>query len=283
MSNDSANPTRLSAWLRCAHPNPGARLRLICFPYAGGSAGVYRTWGKLLSPAIEVCAVQLPGREDRLREQAFIDMNALIPALANALLPDLDKPFVFFGHSLGAAIAFALSQYLQSANQLLPRQLIVSGRCAPHLPNRNAPLYRLSDHDFFQQLRQRYGAIPDVIWQDQEMRAIYLPILRADFALIDRYCHQGSQKLTCPLIACGGVSDPMVTEAEIAAWEQHTENDFAMRMFAGDHFYLNQNPQPLLQMLEQQLSNTMQCGSIGIQDRSIQLLGSSAFAAKQSF
>src|SRR5579884_4085328 len=113
-----------SPWIKRA--NPQARCRLFCFPYAGGGASIYHAWSRSLPAEIDVCAVQLPGRENRIGEPLFTSLPLLIDALAHELAPFFDKPFVFFGHSMGALISFELARCLRSRRQPEPAQLFVS-------------------------------------------------------------------------------------------------------------------------------------------------------------
>ena len=237
----STNP-----WVRISKPNPEARLRLFCFPYAGGAASIYRTWPQSLPAEIEVCAVQLPGRENRLRERAFTNLVALVQALLPPLLPYLDKPFALFGHSMGALIAYELTRQLQPYSQT-PTHLLVSGRRGPMLPETEALLHTLpSDVAFLAELQRRYGNLPAVLFEDAELRALFTPLLRADLTLVETYPSITKTALPCPVVALGGEADPRVSYTELAAWQALTQADFALHTFPGGHFYLNEQVQLLL-------------------------------------
>lgn len=237
-----------SPWLSCPKPNPAARLRLICFPYAGGGASVFAQWPRLLPPTVEMCAVQLPGRETRLREKPYRQFPLAVEALATALQPFLNKPFVFFGHSLGALLCFETARYLQQHLALLPLHMFVSGRRAPHLSDTAPPLHHLPDALFIQQVQQRYNGIPALILQEPELLELYLSILKADFELLESYRYAGQLTLDCPISAFGGRQDPQATEQELAAWRSYTSQDFTLTMLPGDHFFV-QNARPLLLQL----------------------------------
>src|SRR5215213_1931004 len=115
-------------WFMSQRPNPRARLRLFCFPYAGGGAAIYRLWPQNLPSEVEVCGAHLPGRGTRLREQPFTGLDALVDAAAEAIAPSLDKPFALFGHSMGAMISFELARRLCDQGRPQPTHLFVSGR-----------------------------------------------------------------------------------------------------------------------------------------------------------
>ena len=250
----NATTTRVNDWLRCYRRQPDVQFRLFCFPYAGGGATVYRLWGQQLPAAGEVQAVQLPGREDRFKETALTSMEQLLDALVPALLPFLDRPYAFFGHSMGSAIAYALSCRLSERGLPLPLQLWVSGRSAPHWPRTVSDLHALPDLQFLDQLQSRYGGIPSEVWQDKELRALVLPTMRADMTLLETYRQPSMPPLPCPIACFWGRHDPHLNLEGMAAWQQLTSGSFRTQLFDGDHFYLKQQPQLLLNAIQQQLA-----------------------------
>ena len=239
-----------SQWLRISQPRPQARLRLFCFPYAGGAASIYRLWHQHLPSDIEVCAIQLPGRENRIREQPFTHVADFVQVLMPNLLSYLDRPFAFFGHSMGTLIAYELTCQLWQQSGQLPTQLFVSGRRAPILPESDSLLHPIaSDDAFLAELQQRYNNIPQIIFEDAEMKALFLPLLRADLTLVETYQYSERAKLPCPIIAFGGDDDTRAPQTELIAWQALTQADFALHMLPGGHFYLNEESQSLLQLL----------------------------------
>ncbi|HEY1379547.1 MAG TPA: thioesterase domain-containing protein, partial [Gemmataceae bacterium] len=170
-------------WLAYVRPRPLASVRLFCFPYAGGGASVFRGWADGLPSAVEVCPVQMPGRETRFREPAFTRLPLLIEALAESLYPHLDRPFAFFGHSLGALVAFELARRLRRDGSPEPQHLFVSGSGAPQARDHSGAVIHTRPADEFWQEVGRLNGTPAEVLTDGELRDLLLPTLRADFAL----------------------------------------------------------------------------------------------------
>ncbi len=231
-------------WVTCPRPNPQAKLRLFCFPYAGGSAWIFRTWSDRLPPYVEVCPIELPGRGRRLREPPFKQLKPLIQEIAHALLPYLDKPFALFGHSMGGLVSFELTRLLRRKYNLSPTHLFVSGRRAPQIPEPEPPIHTLPDPVFIEKLRHLNGT-PDQVLANEELMQLLLPILRADFAILETYVYASEPRLNCPLAVFGGLQDLEVSCDALEAWREQTNADFSLQMLPGDHFFLH-SAQPLL-------------------------------------
>lgn len=225
-------------WVTCLAPRPQARLRLFCLPSAGGGAAQYRPWSHLLPHAIEPYAVQLPGRETRLREAPHRRLLPLAEEIGEAIAPYLDRPFAIFGHSMGALVAFELTRWLRRANGFLPVHVFVSGRRAPQIPELDSTLHHLDDTSFVREIVQRYNGIPKVILEDSELVQLFLPTLRADLEVIETYTYAEEEPLACALTAFAGITDQRVGRDELEAWRVQTRHAFAVRQFPGDHFYL---------------------------------------------
>lgn len=229
-----------SPWFAFSKPRPLARLRLFCFPYAGGGASIYRTWGSDLPMEIEVVPVQLPGRERRMRERAFTQMNPLVLELTEVVKASVDsRPFAFFGHSMGAAIAYEVTQRLRQLGSALPSRLLVSGRSAPQLEGDGKHYYDLPDDEFRERLREIEGT-PEEVLDNRELMELMMPLLRADFELIDTYPPTLHDPFDLPVTAYGGLGDDEVPEDDVEAWSAITKGPFKKRMFAGGHFFLNE-------------------------------------------
>jgi medium-chain acyl-[acyl-carrier-protein] hydrolase len=238
------------SWLALPKPYPNADLRLFCFPYAGGSALIYRDWWKGLTSHIEVCAVQLPGRGMRLGEPPFTRVEPLVDALMPVIMAHADKPFAFFGHSMGALISFELARALRREHGVEPFHLFISGRQAPSVTD-NEKTYDLPEQEFIEEVRRLNGT-PKEILENAELMHLMLPLLRADFQLCETYTHAPGPPLDCPLTVFGGMQD-CVTPEELDQWRAYTNGPFALRRLPGDHFFLHTSQPLMLKVLAQKL------------------------------
>lgn len=236
-----------AAWLVRLEARTASRMRLFCFPCAGGGTTPYRSWRKHLPPEVGLFVVRLPGRESRLSEPAYTDLALLTEELCRVLAQESsDVPCAFFGHSMGARIAFETARTLRRHRLPLPNRLFVAGCNAPHLPNRNPPLHHLPDPELKQQLA-RLGGTPRELLEHDELMALALPTIRADFKLWETYRYQPEPPLGCPISAYGGTSDPRVSRDEIAAWGEQTSATFDLQMMPGDHFFVQSAADDIVQ------------------------------------
>lgn len=235
-------------WIICPRPNPQAQVRLFCLPYAGGGAWSFRSWANELPTAIEVCAIELPGRGARMPEQPLTTLEDVLRSLLAALVPYLDKPFALFGHSMGGLLSFELARWLRRDYQLIPTHLLISGRRAPQIPNRDRPIHNLPEPQLLEKLRELNGT-PDSILQNQELMQLVLPSLRADFAVIENYIYDPEPPLDCPIAVFGGLQDFTATPEALEAWRAQTSQTFTRHMFPGDHFFLHSAQAQLLALL----------------------------------
>jgi medium-chain acyl-[acyl-carrier-protein] hydrolase len=235
-------------WLPLRSPRAGARLRLFCFPYAGRGASVYRGWEQRLPLGIELCAVQLPGREGRLAERRPASMEALASATARALEPYLDLPYAVFGHSFGAAVAFEVVRKLHQSGGLSTRHVFVSGRGGPHQRPWAADLHALPDDELIERVQELQG-IPGEVLARPEVMTVLMPLLRDDLRLAETYRAPDGPPLRCPVTAFAGVHDPLTPEAALETWRSTTLGPFTKRLFPGGHFYLHDEADGLIEAI----------------------------------
>lgn len=237
-----------SSWL--VRPAPGPRrLRLYCFSYAGGSAQAYRPWQEALDVSVEVCAIQLPGRGARMHEPMFTDMPALVQQLAFDMAAEPDLPFAFFGHSLGAVVAFELARYCRRHALRQPELLVASGCNAPHLRNLPQALHELDDEDLIAVLRD-YNGTPREALEHRELMAIVLPVIRADFCLGCNYVYRDGPPLDIPIAVFAGRGDQHVSLAGVEGWARESVAGTSVDWFDGDHFFIDAQRQAVLGRLE---------------------------------
>ncbi|PWT88387.1 MAG: putative thioesterase [Acidobacteria bacterium] len=253
----TAKPRLPTPWLANVQRRQTPSLRLFCLPYAGGSTVVFHKWHKYVSSDVEIYPVQLPGHGMRLREVAFTSMDALVESTLNGLLPFFfDCPFALFGHSMGALLAFELGRLLRARHNLEPEKLIVSGRRAPQLADNESPVYKLPENEFILQLHRLNGT-PHEILSNREMLELVLPILRADFEVVQTYTYRAGEKLSCPIKAFGGLREETVSESDLMLWADHTIGAFSLSMIRGDHFFIHQSQQEFMAVVANDLSETV--------------------------
>ena len=231
---------------------PGAEAasgpRLFCFPYAGGGAAAFAPWRAEARGPFSVCPVLFPGRESRAAEAPFTRIAPLVEALAAAIDPYLDRPFAFFGHSMGAAVAFELARALRRRGRPLPAMLVVSAARAPQFRRNYTPPPDPSEPQFLEELR-RLGGLPSEALDDPAVLRAILPALSADAAVYRRYVYAEDAPLPCPIRAYGGAADPNIRPEHLAAWAGQTSASFAVRAFPGGHFFLHSARPELLAAL----------------------------------
>ena len=234
----SSNAPAAPPWVLSPRPNSQATFRLFCFPYAGVGPSIFRPWVAGLPAHLEVRLIQLPGREGRWREPALTNVADIADQVTRALLPHLQLPFAFYGHSLGALISFEVTRRLRAAGYAMPRHLFLGAHRAAQLSNPHFAMRHLEDGPFVDELRRRYDGIPQSVLDNPELLELMLPCLRADFTAYETYEYRPEAPLECPISAFGGDADAYVGTDEVAAWHEQTRDRFRMRVVPGNHFFL---------------------------------------------
>ncbi len=230
--------THRSPWFLQRQARPDATLRLFCIPFAGGGASAFNAWWSRLPDWVELRAVQLPGRETRLRETPFSNLDAAVAALADAIRPELDRPFALFGYSMGALLGFELARELRRRGAPLPDQVHVAARAAPQLPATTPPMARLPRREFLEHVA-RFFEPPEEAWSVPELLSLILPALRADFTLCDDYRYRPEPPLPCALFGLAGTRDRSVPTSAVSAWCEQTSGAFELDVVPGSHFFIN--------------------------------------------
>jgi medium-chain acyl-[acyl-carrier-protein] hydrolase len=225
-----------------------ASLSLFCLPYAGGSAQAYREWKRYFPSAIDLCLVHLPGRGKLLQEKPFTDMETLVQSLADRIEEEVRPLFAFYGHSMGALISFELARELFRRRRTLPKRLFLSGRRAPHLPSFRPTTFNLSHDEFVEEIKRLNGT-PKEVLNDAEMREFLLPIMRADFRIVDSYKYRPGTRLPCPISVYGGTQDEDVPLEDLHAWQEQTSDACTVTMLPGDHFFIQKPEWKFLSVL----------------------------------
>jgi surfactin synthase thioesterase subunit len=239
-------------WWLCRAKRPAAALRLYCFPHSGGSPGEFLRWADRL-PEAEVWALQLPGRGRRFAEPACTDLAELVSTLVR--VSTLRAPFAFFGHSLGALVAFETTRELRARGLQQPVRLFASAYPAPDLPDQRQPVAGLSDEELLESVSGEYGDTFGTVRDDPELLAGSLAAFRADFSMLDGYKHVAAAPLDLPVTVLGGREDD-IEAGELAAWRSQCAGDFDLRIFPGGHFYFRERPAELLGCIRDTLAGS---------------------------
>ena len=242
------------AWFVCPRASTDAERRLFFFPYAGGSPAAFGKWLPALPGHIEGWAAHLPGRGSRRLETPYRSLSAVIEDLGRAIRPLLDRPYAFFGHSLGALAAFELTRQLRRYDLPQPQTLFVSGCQAPQLPRSQRAVHALPDTEFLEALKA-FNGIPDEVLRQPEVIELLLPVLRADFEAFETYAYAHEPPLDCRIAAFMGDADPRVRPENAEAWASQTNSSFKSEYFHGDHFFINANREAIIAEMERSWSD----------------------------
>ncbi|WP_240121085.1 MULTISPECIES: thioesterase II family protein [unclassified Streptomyces] len=227
-----------SPWLRRFTTVPGGAAPLVCFPHAGGAATSFRPLSQALAPDVEVLAVQYPGRQDRRQERSLESIAELADAVVEALGPELPADCAFFGHSLGAVLAFEVARrYERQPGAAGPVRIFASARRAPSV-DRDDRVHLRDDAGIIAEMQRLSGTDQEIL-ADPELMALVLPTLRADYKAIESYRPAQDARVRCPITALVGDEDPVTTVHDAAAWHAHSAAGATVRVLPGGHFYLD--------------------------------------------
>jgi medium-chain acyl-[acyl-carrier-protein] hydrolase len=237
-------------------PNPDARLKLFCFPYAGGSAAVFRPWSRAASSDVEICAIQYPGHGHRYQERSCTRIAEIVHGLVSTVSSEMDRPSAFFGHSMGALVAYELARELHRRGGPRPLVLFLSARAGPAVKRTRTALHLLSGRALQDALRRMDGTPPEILENDDLMDLVE-PLLRADFEACYTYEHARHPILDIPVHALGGVGDHDTPRAQLAGWADVVQAPVAVRMFTGGHFFIHECPADVISYLITELKTAL--------------------------
>lgn len=243
-------------WLPSFRPDRHARLRLFCFPYAGGSARVFHSWKDLMPCEVDVCPIELPGRGSRIDEPLKDDFRALTESLFTSIRPFLDVEFAFFGHSMGALIGFDLACLIRAMQMPGPSFLLISGQKPPSRSEASHPVCSITDPVLAKEL-DRLNGTPREVLGNSHLMSMLLPILRADYTVIDTYHYSPQRPLSCGIVAFGGLNDPEVTRCDLNSWQAYTNSSLEVVMLPGDHFFIHSAQALLLRVISRTLNRSL--------------------------
>jgi len=231
-------------------------VRLVCFSWCGAGASVYRRLAAQLADHIELLAVQLPGREDVYRRSRLHRMNDVIDYVLPDVLRAFDRPLYLFGHSMGAFVAHELALAMRERSGREPDGLMVSGSPSP-VRQRPATLpWHLADDETLIAHLRGLGGTPEALFSESDMMNMLLPLLRADYEVLDTYEPRVQAPLSCPLSACAGHQDAETRGHDLSAWRPCTTGAFESHWFVGGHFYLDAEAGVLAQRLQEWIAAT---------------------------
>ncbi|XP_004691164.1 PREDICTED: S-acyl fatty acid synthase thioesterase, medium chain [Condylura cristata] len=239
METSKAGTVRNERVVNCLYQNPDALFRLICFPWAGGGSIYFAKWGHKMNNFVEVHSIRLAGRETRAEEPFTSDMQQVVDEIVCALLPILqDKPFAFFGHSLGALIAFKTALHLKEKYKQEPVHIFVSSITPPHLKAQyhKAGEEELTEEQILQYIKDFGGTSKNII-EDKELSKQYITKVMADANLFNNFNFDAPPEavLSCDLTCFTGSED---IAKDIKAWKDVTSGSFNSHVLPGNHFYL---------------------------------------------
>jgi surfactin synthase thioesterase subunit len=255
-----ADDAATSRWVMRFRPATDSPTRLVCFPHAGGSATFFHPLAIRFSPAADVIAMQYPGRQDRRREPCIEDIGVLADRLTDELSALSPKPTVFFGHSMGATLAFETAWRLEQAGTHAPRALLVSGRRSP-LSYRRERVHTRDDEGIVAELKRLGGTDMELV--DDEILRLTMPAIRSDYRAIETYVGVPGRRLRCGIVALTGDADPLTTVDEANRWREHTEGSFRLAVFPGGHFFLTTNREAVQNQISRELAGIRQLFAIG--------------------
>jgi medium-chain acyl-[acyl-carrier-protein] hydrolase len=259
-SGRSPGDPRRNPWLVRQARSSDVRLRLFCLPYAGGAASLYRHWQDLLPDWVQLCAVELPGHGFRMAEEPALRLAPLVRSMVTGLKDLLDTPYAVFGHSMGGLLAFEFARTVRELGLRQPEHLFLSGVAAPGLPPTRPPMGMASTDEIRQELAALKGT-PRELLENDELMELMLPVVRADFCVLETYWYRDQAPLDIAVTVFGGSSDPVVPSASLSGWSRQSSRGARLRIMPGDHFFLHSAAPALVSAVAETLDAALSPGS----------------------
>ncbi|WP_018014701.1 thioesterase II family protein [Teredinibacter turnerae] len=250
-------PSNSQRWLPRVESNPDAELRLFCLSYAGGGASVYYPWRHVVPDLVEVCPVQLPGREERVDEPCISEFDQVVELLAPVMGEYLDIPYMIYGHSMGAGLAFELSHRLLNDYDKPPSHLFVGAHRSPTQPY-GYPSVKSTSEDVVLDVLSGFEGMPEAILKNRELLDLFLPILRSDLLVCETYRYRERTPLACPITLFTGRDDKNVTSQELVGWGDQTTGPFVHQELEAGHFFLKSHQKQLLELVGANLAGALE-------------------------
>ncbi len=235
------------------------KIKLFCLPYAGGSANIYMEWKKYLHPLIELNAIELAGRGPRSEVPFYKSVDEAVSDIYNRIKDDLNNcRYVIFGHSMGSVLAYELAYKIKSLQHLPPLHLFFSGRHAPQIKKDKKNLHVLPDNEFMREVIE-LGGTPKELLENRELLEIFLPILRADFQIVETYNYiEKNEKLDCDITILWGKQEEETTISDISLWRGHTNKSCRIHLLNGGHFFINEFMQDVVSIINSEILSLSQ-------------------------
>ncbi|MCR9142857.1 MAG: thioesterase domain-containing protein [bacterium] len=255
-----AEPSQIEGnpWILRPRPNPNAKARLFCLPYAGGAPSVFRSWpDRYFDDGIEVCLIQLPGRENRMMDTMPEDIYLLIPPIIKAMTPYLDKPYIMYGHCMGSLITHEVLRQMRNGKFEPPLHFIVGAHFGPSLlqpgGKQVSGMKDVTLEEFFK-LADDLGGTDGAVLKDASTGALVIPTLKSDYYAYGSYEYRPTEKpFNIPMTVYYGNRDHLVSSVEVPCWKEETRQPCEIVEVDGDHFFVITAEDKFLPMLRKKL------------------------------
>lgn len=240
-------------------PSANAKIRLVCFPYAGGGSAIYTPWIDKLPQEVELALIQLPGRGARFGQQPYQTINTMVEDVVEELGKLPPKNLFFYGHSMGARVAYEVTLMLHREKCPLPIHIVAAGSMAPRIPRKAKNSYNLTDNEFIEHLMELKGT-PEEVLANRDLMELLLPTLRADFKIVETYINNSTVVIPTKLSVFAGKQDLTVELAELEPWFDVFQENDGISWFAGGHFFINENSHDVLTVLSKKVESYLRPG-----------------------